>query len=65
VCLTIAIHHPHPDHVDDNTASMRRVREATGDPAGLVDFRAWRSTDGTTLAGVATWEDELLTFEEL
>jgi hypothetical protein len=56
--LTIAIHHPHPEHVADFTAYMQRVRAATGDPPGLIEFGGWRGSDGTTLAGVATWESE-------
>ena len=32
--LTIALHHPHPEHVDDLMGYMQRVRVASAGAAG-------------------------------
>jgi len=55
----IAIHHARPEHVDDFIAFMRRVREAVGDPPGLIQFDGYRDAHGgSTLAGISVWESE-------
>jgi quinol monooxygenase YgiN len=51
----IAIHHPHPDHVDDFIAHMRLVVETTSGADGLVEFSCWREDDGR-LIGYSRWE---------
>ena len=53
--LTIAVHHSHPDHVEDFADHMRRVMAATDGADGLIEFTSWREADGTTLIGHATW----------
>ena len=54
--ITIAIHHPRPDHVDDLMAHMRRVVEHTGSPEGMIDFVCAKEAGGSRLLGVARWE---------
>jgi hypothetical protein len=56
--LAIAIHHARPEHADDFMAFMRRVRQAVGDPPGLIEFDGWRETAGNRLFGVSRWESE-------
>ena len=51
----IAIHRPHPDHVDDFVAHMRRVVDTTADADGLIEFSCWREADGR-LIGFSRWE---------
>jgi quinol monooxygenase YgiN len=55
VFTAIAIHHPHPDHVDDFVAHMQRVVEATSRAVGLIEFTCWRD-DGGALIGYSRWE---------
>jgi heme-degrading monooxygenase HmoA len=56
--VAIAIHHAHPDHVDDFAQYMRRVRAAVGDPPGLVDFHGYRDAGSSRLVGLSRWESE-------
>ncbi len=51
----IAIHHPHPDHVDDFVAHMRLVVDTTSGAEGLIEFSCWREDDGR-LIGYSRWE---------
>ena len=51
----IAIHHHHPDHVDDLVAHMNLVVETTSGADGLVEFTCWREDDGR-LIGYSRWE---------
>jgi quinol monooxygenase YgiN len=51
----IAIHHPHPDHVEDFVAHMRLVVETTAGAEGLVEFSCWREDDGR-LIGYSRWQ---------
>ena len=53
--IAIAIHHPHPDHVDDFVDHMRRVVDSTSGAEGLVEFSCWREADGR-LIGYSRWE---------
>jgi quinol monooxygenase YgiN len=55
VFTAIAIHHPHPDHVDDFVAHMRLVVETTAGADGLEQFTCWREDDGR-LVGYSRWE---------
>jgi quinol monooxygenase YgiN len=54
----IAIHHAHPDHVDEFIAFMHRVVEKVGDAPGLIEFRGWRDGPTTRLIGHSRWESE-------
>ena len=56
--LTIAIHHPSPDHVDDFADHMSRVIAATEGAEGLIEFGSWRDTATGRLLGIASWESE-------
>jgi quinol monooxygenase YgiN len=55
VFTAIAIHHPHPDHVDDFVGHMRLVVDTTAGADGLVEFSCWREDDGR-LIGYSRWE---------
>jgi heme-degrading monooxygenase HmoA len=54
--VAIAIHHARPEHAEDFEAFMRRVREAVGEPAGLIDFAGYRDTQSDRLVGLSRWE---------
>jgi heme-degrading monooxygenase HmoA len=56
--VAIAIHHARPEHVDAFVDYMRRVRDAVGDPPGLVDFHGYRDTRTSRLLGISHWESE-------
>ena len=56
--LTIAIHHPSPDHVDDFVDHMERVIAATEGAEGLIEFTSWRDVETDRLLGIARWESE-------
>jgi hypothetical protein len=55
VFTAIAIHHPHPDHVEDFVGHMRLVVETTSGADGLIEFSCWREEDGR-LIGYSRWE---------
>jgi quinol monooxygenase YgiN len=55
VFVAIAIHHPHPDHVDAFLAHMERVIETVGDADGLLEFRAMRDESTGRLLGFSRW----------
>ena len=54
--ITIAIHHPRPEHVGELMAHMRRVVDHTGSPQGMLDFVCTREDGGSRLLAVARWE---------
>jgi quinol monooxygenase YgiN len=54
--MAIAIHHPHPDHLDDFVAHMHRVVDATSGAEGLLAFDCVRSEGTGALLGVSKWE---------
>jgi quinol monooxygenase YgiN len=54
----IAIHHAHPEHVEEFLAFMQRVRAAVGEPPGLIEFTMWRDTPSTRLIGLSRWDSE-------
>ena len=56
--VAIAIHHARPEHVDAFGDYMRRVREAVGDPPGLIDFHCYRDAGTSRLVGLSRWESE-------
>jgi len=56
--VAIAVHHARPEHVDDFADYMRRVRDAVGDPPGLVDFHGYRDAGTSRLVGLSRWETE-------
>lgn len=54
--VAIAFHHPVPEHEDDYAAYMTRVREAVGEPPGLIRFDCVRDDAGGRLLGLSVWE---------
>jgi quinol monooxygenase YgiN len=56
--LTIATHHPSPDHIDDFIDHMQRVIAATEGAEGLIEFGSWRDPETDRLFGIAKWESE-------
>ena len=54
--IATATHHPHPGHVEDMLAHMRRVVEATAGAEGLIDFGCYRDDETGALLGVSRWE---------
>ena len=52
----VATHHPHPDHVDEMAAHMRRVADATAGAGGLLSFECVRDEQSGALLGVSRWD---------
>ena len=53
--VTIAIHHPKPEHAEDFLAFMKRVEGAVAGADGLIEFTSWREAGGR-LVGYARWD---------
>jgi len=56
--LTIAIHHPRPEYIEDFLAFMARTEIAVEGAPGLLEFRSWREAGGGRLVGLARWESQ-------
>jgi hypothetical protein len=54
--VTIAVHHPHPDHREDFVAFMERVIDQTNGADGLLEFTSWMEFGGDRLIGMARWD---------
>lgn len=52
----IAIHHLHPDYVDELLAHMHLVRDSVAGVDGLVEFECMRDLETGRLLGVSRWE---------
>jgi heme-degrading monooxygenase HmoA len=56
VFLTLAVHHPKPEHTDDFVAFMKTIeREMEGTP-GLHSIESFRDADGARLVAIGRWE---------
>ena len=54
--LTIAVHHPKPEHVDDFVAFMKTIeREMEGTP-GLLSIESFRDVEAPRLVAIGRWE---------
>lgn len=54
--LTLAVHHPKPEHVEDFVAFMKTIeREMEGTP-GLHSIESFREGDGARLVAIGRWE---------
>ena len=55
----IAIHHAHPDHIEEWKAFMQRVMAATEGAPGLIEFTSWQDAEQPTrLMGLSRWQSE-------
>ncbi len=54
--LTLGIHRPNPESVDDLLASQRRLAAAIGDAPGLIRIGSWVDERAGVVVGMSLWE---------
>ncbi len=54
--LSVAMHYPKPEHVDDLLGVMKRLGEALQTVPGLLDASAWKESANDRLVALSTWE---------
>ena len=54
--VTIAVHSPKPEHVEDLLSFMHRVAAALEGTPGLVGIESFREQDGDRLVAIGRWE---------
>jgi quinol monooxygenase YgiN len=50
-----AVHHPHPEHLDDLLAAMRRLTAAAQGLDGLEEIGAFLDRDGMRVVAISVW----------
>jgi heme-degrading monooxygenase HmoA len=54
--VTLAVHHPEPEHLDDFAGFMKKIqREMEGTP-GLLGIDVLRDVDADRLVAIGRWE---------
>jgi heme-degrading monooxygenase HmoA len=56
VFLTIAVHHPKPEHVEDFLAFMRVVERKMQGTPGLASIELFREVGDARLVAIGRWE---------
>ena len=56
--LSLAMHYPKPENVDDLLGAMRRLGEALHTVPGLLEATAWKEQMGNRIVAVSTWESQ-------
>ena len=56
--LSLAMHYPKPEHVDDLLGAMRRLGEALQTVPGLLEATAWKEPMGNRIVAISTWESQ-------
>lgn len=54
--LTLAVHHPKPEHLEDFVAFMKRIEAAMEGTPGLVSLKSFRDADGARLVAIGRWD---------
>src|SRR6516162_4006807 len=54
--LSVAMHYPKPEHVDDLLGAMKRLGEALQTVPGLLDASAWKDSVSGRIVAISTWE---------
>jgi hypothetical protein len=50
-----AVHHPHPEHLDDLLGAMRRLNELAAGIEGLEEIGAFHDAEGGRVVAVSVW----------
>jgi len=50
-----AIHHPHPEHLDDLLGAMGQISAAAPQVAGLEEIGAFVDADGPRVIAISVW----------
>lgn len=56
--LTVGIHYPKPEHLEDILAVTRKVAEKAKEYEGLVDAGSWFDKESNRLIMMSLWESE-------
>ena len=54
--ITMAVHHPKPEHVEDFLGFMKKVEAAIEGTPGLVSIESFRDVDAPRLVAIGRWE---------
>jgi len=55
--ITMAVHHPKPEHVEDFLGFMKKIEEAMDGTPGLVSIESFRDVDvPARLVAIGRWE---------
>ncbi len=54
--LTVAVHHPRPEHVEDPLSFMKKIERGMEGTPGLISFESFRDVDETRLVAIGRWE---------
>ena len=56
--LSLAMHYPKPEHVDDLLGAMKRLGEALQAVPGLLEASAWKDQASGRIVAISTWESQ-------
>jgi hypothetical protein len=56
--LTVGIHYPKPEHMQDIVAAIKKVREVALKCEGLVETGSWLDKENNRLVLMSLWESE-------
>ena len=56
--LSVAMHYPKPEHVDDLLGAMKRLGEALQTVPGFLEATAWKEPMGNRIVAISTWESQ-------
>jgi len=54
--ITLAVHHPKPEHADDFVAFMKKIEAAMEGTPGLVSIESFRDAQSPSLVAIGRWE---------
>jgi quinol monooxygenase YgiN len=54
--LSLAIHYPKLEHVDDLLGAMKRLGESLQTAPGLLEATAWKDQASGRIVAISTWE---------
>ena len=56
--LSLAMHYPKPEHVEDLLGAMKRLGAALHTLPGLLEATAWQDHASGRIVAISTWESE-------
>jgi heme-degrading monooxygenase HmoA len=54
--ITMAVHHPKPEHTDDFLAFMKTIERGMEGTPGLISIESFRDVDADRLVAIGRWE---------
>ncbi len=56
--VTLAVHHPKPEHLDDFRAFLKKVEDEMEGTPGLLSLESFRDLDASRLVAIGRWESQ-------